>query len=878
MLAGNDIRRMFLDYFEKQNHQRLPSSPLIPADDPTLLFVNAGMVQFKNVFTGEQTLAHKRATTSQKCLRVSGKHNDFENVGRTARHHTFFEMLGNFSFGDYFKQDAIRFAWELLTEVYKLPAADLWVTVFREDDEAAEIWLKEIGLDPERVVRMDEKDNYWSMGDTGPNGPCSEILLDQGPDSVPGGAEADIHSDSDRFLELWNLVFMQYNTDQSGKKTPLPKPSIDTGAGLERLTAVLQGKFNNYDSDLFSGIISLTSEIAEVGYGQDAEKDVSLRVVADHIRAMTFLIGDGVLPGNEGRGYVLRRIMRRAARHGVLLGQGDPFLYRVSGAVIDTMKEAYPELIDRRSYIAKVIKNEEERFGRTVANGLKMLNEQIAGLKDGGQNIIGGELAFKLYDTFGFPLDLTADIARDHELTVDEDGFAKSMEKQRSQSAAAWKGTGAKELKPAYKDLGSRGVSCEFVGYDTLKAASEILGLIVDGELVEQAATGAEVELVTATTPFYAEMGGQVGDLGRIYTDDCEIAVRNVASPLPGLIVHRGRVTKGSLKQGQTATLEVDQPIRRATERNHTATHLLHHALRTVLGEDVRQAGSLVTPDRLRFDFTHHQRVDERDLTEIEKLINQNILADRPVTTAFMNQDQAVAEGAIALFGEKYDQTVRVLDVKGVSKELCGGTHVEATGQIGQVRIISESAVAAGVRRIEAVTGLGALAHDQKIEQALKVAAAKLKSAPQEVPERIDKLLKEVKRLEKKLRQAGDKQAAGKATSILDAVKEINGVKFLAAQAEIAGPKELRGFAVKVRDQLKSGVLLLAYPNKGRVMLVCMVTDDLTERFNAGTIIAEVAPLVGGGGGGKADLAEAGGKNPDGLEAAFAKFYELAKG
>jgi alanyl-tRNA synthetase len=797
---------------------------------------------------------------------VSGKHNDFENVGRTARHHTFFEMLGNFSFGDYFKKDAVRFAWELLTDVYKLDPARLYVSVFETDDEAADLWRHRVGVPADRIVRFGEKDNFWSMGDTGPCGPCSEIIYDQGP-----AFSGTLTDGGDRYLELWNLVFMQYNRDAAGKMTPLPRPSIDTGAGLERITAVLQGKASNFDCDLFSAIHRETARLSGHVYLADPESTVSMRVVADHIRAIAFLIADGVLPSNEGRGYVLRRIMRRAARHGVLLGLKEPFLYQVSGAVVETMRGAYPELADRASYIAKVIKNEEERFLRTLENGLKILSAEL----ESAQGVLDGELAFKLYDTYGFPLDLTEDICRDRRLTVDHEGFTRAMERQRNQSRAAWEGSGAAELSAGHRELLARGVTTEFVGYDTLKTDAEVIGLVRDGALVDKLAAGQTGELFADVTPFYAEMGGQVGDTGRVLHGDALLEVRDVRHVGESLVAHHVRVQKGELAVGRRVALAVDPVRRQRIQRNHTATHLLHKALQEVLGRDAKQAGSLVAPDRLRFDFTHYAAMKQDELAAVERRVNDLIMNDEPVGATIQPYDEAVKAGAMALFGEKYADAVRVITIgERTSLELCGGTHLTRTGQIGPFVIVSEGSVAAGVRRIEALTGDGAVAHLQTLDERLRTAAELLKTTPAELVDRAEKLLGQLKAAEKEIEKLKAQLAGQASAGILDQVTEINGTKVLATTIALADPKELRNFASTLRDKLGSGVVFLAADAGDKALLIAMVTGDLTGRYHAGKIIQPAAKAVGGGGGGKPDMAQAGG--PDASKLADAVTAALA--
>ena len=860
-MTGHEVRQAFLDYFARQNHTVLPSSPLVPQKDPTLLFTNAGMVQFKSVFLGEQDIGTRRAATSQKCLRVSGKHNDFELVGRTARHHTFFEMLGNFSFGDYFKKDAIRFGWEFLVDVLGMDPDRLYVSIYETDDEAAEIWKNEIKVPKDRIVRFGDKDNFWSMGETGPCGPCSEIHFDQGPELA-----GTLGGEGDRYLELWNLVFMQYNRNENGEMTPLPKPSIDTGAGLERIAAVMQGVHSNFDCDLFTSIHRETSRLCGHEYGADAERTVSMRVIADHIRAITFLIGDGVLPSNEGRGYVLRRIMRRAARHGVLLGLNKPFLFQVSGAVVETMKVAYPELADRASYIAKVIRNEEGRFLRTLENGLKILNVELAKTND----VLDGEVAFKLYDTYGFPLDLTEDICRDRELAVDNAGFNKAMEGQRNNSRAAWEGSGAEQLGEGQRELLSQGHTTEFVGYHSLKVEAEVIALLSENKIVPELTAGQEGEMVVDVTPFYAEMGGQVGDSGKVISGDALVEVKETRYIGESLVGHHVKVIEGKLTNQRRVTMAVDPVNRLRIERNHTATHMLHKALREILGPDAKQAGSLVAPDRLRFDFTHYAAIEPEELLAIESRVNELIMANEPVQDKEMAYDDAVAAGAIALFGEKYDKSVRMISIgDDTSKELCGGTHLEHTGQVGSFVIVSEGSVAAGVRRIEALTGDGAVAYRQTNDERLKTTAEILKASPAVVVERAEKLLQQLKQAEKEIEKLKSQSSSRAGQDILNQVQEINGVKALATKVAISDAKELREFAATLRDKLGSGVVFLAADAGKKALLIAMVSDDLTDRFHAGNLISAAAKAIGGGGGGKPDMAQAGGPDASGIPRAI---------
>ena len=674
-MKANELRKLFIDYFSQQGHKVVPSSSLVPKNDPTLLFTNAGMVQFKGVFLGEDARDYKRAVTSQKCVRAGGKHNDLENVGHTARHHTFFEMLGNFSFGDYFKKEAIEYAWEFLTKKVNLPADKLWVTVYKDDDEAFELWRTVVGVPAERIVRLGEKDNFWSMGDTGPCGPCSEILIDQGPELSCGKPGCAVGCDCDRYLEIWNLVFMQYNRDETGKLTPLPKPSIDTGMGLERLSAVCQNVKSNFESDLFQPIIKQISALAGVPYHKDAQTDISYQVIADHLRAMTFLISDGVLPSNEGKGYVLRRILRRASRYAKLIGVNKPILYRLTGAVVDEMREAYPELVDSREHVAKVALLEEERFAVTLDSGLALLNETVAKLKAEGQVMIPGEALFRLYDTFGFPLDLVADMARDMHLELDEEGYRRAMREQREKARAAWAGSGEEKVKPIYKEVASSIKKPLFVGYDMLEGTAEVIAIIKGDKKVIEAHDNDEVELILDQTPFYAESGGQVGDRGELLGEASKFEVRDTIKPVQGLIVHKGKIRKGTFKIGDAVLAKVDTDDRGDIVRHHTVTHILHATLRSVLGDHVKQAGSLVSPQRLRFDFTHYTALTEREKERIEEFVNERIIENHPVDTAVMDIDQAIAAGAMALFDEKYGDKVRVVTVKDVSKELCGGTH-----------------------------------------------------------------------------------------------------------------------------------------------------------------------------------------------------------
>jgi alanyl-tRNA synthetase len=874
-MTGNEIRTRFLQFFQQRGHSVVPSSALIPHNDPTLLFINAGMNQFKDVFLGREKRDYTRATSAQKCVRAGGKHNDLENVGQTARHHTFFEMLGNFSFGDYFKHDAITYAWQFLTEEMRLPKDKLWVTVFREDDEAYGIWRDQIGIPEERLIRMGEKDNFWSMGDTGPCGPCSEILIDQG-ESMSCGANCGIGDcDCDRYLELWNLVFMQFNRDADGTMSPLPKPSIDTGMGLERISAVMQGVQSNYDCDLLRGIIAYVEELSGKRYGDDAAHDMSMRVIADHSRATAFLIADGVLPSNEGRGYVLRRIMRRAARHAKMLGFAEPVLYRTATFVLQSMADAYPEPAQRADYVARIVKLEEERFIQTLDNGLRILTEEVERLKAAGANTLPGGVAFKLYDTFGFPLDLTADILRSENVIIDEQGFEACMEEQRQKAREHWKGSGEEAIAGIYRQLAEEGIKSFFTGYDTLSDRSDILAILVDGQTVASAPEGAKVEIVTAATPFYGESGGQTGDHGTITTADARVSVRDTRKPLPDLLVHVGEVASGTLRTGDAATLEVDAERRRATALNHTATHLLQAALIEVLGDHVKQAGSLVTPERLRFDFVHFSAMTPQELDKVETLVNCRIRQNAGVDTREMAHEEAVGAGATALFGEKYGEKVRVVRVGDISMELCGGTHAQASGDIGLFKILQETGIAAGVRRIEAVTGAKALEVIKDQERTLDHLANLIKTDRPQLETRLRKLLERQKELEREVESLQGRLNADQAGDLLRQAVAIDGVSVVCGRVDNLDGKALRELADQVRERMTSGVLVLGSAHDGKAGLLVAVTKDLTRRLQAGALVKQLAAMVGGGGGGRPDLAQAGGSKPELLGEALASVPQV---
>jgi len=874
--TGEAIRESFLKFFESKGHTRVPSSSLIPKDDPTLLFTNAGMVQFKNAFLGLENRGYTRAVTCQKCARAGGKHNDLENVGVTARHHTFFEMLGNFSFGDYFKEEAIAWAWEYLIDVAKLPKEKLWITVFENDDEAFNIWHEKMKVPADRIVRMGEKSNFWMMGETGPCGPCSEILYDQGVDVGCGRPECNVHCDCDRHLEIWNNVFTQFDRDVTGKLTPLPKPNIDTGMGLERLTAVIQGVKSNYDTDLFTPIIRFVEKISGKPYGKNFEDDISIRVIADHSRAVTFLIGDGIMPSNEGRGYVLRRILRRAARHGKMLGINKPFLNESARVVIDMMKGVYPDLVDKASFITKVILNEEQRFMETLDAGLRILQDETAALKKAGKTILPGDLIFKLYDTYGFPTDLTADIVKRDGLTLDSEGFETEMERQRERARGHWKGSGEEAVADCYLKASSSGIITEFCGYDgVVRAESTVAAIFANGQSVEQAEEGQHAEIVLVATPFYGESGGQTGDTGFVEGAGFNFTVLDTKKPIDKFIVHKGVVQKGNIKVGDAAKLIVDEARRRAIAANHSGTHVLQAALKAVLGDHIKQSGSQVTAERLRFDFTHFSKISDEELTRVEEIANEMIRRNLDVQTEVCALEDALKTGATAVFDEKYGATVRIVKMGEMSMELCGGTHVQRTGDIGLLKVVHESAIAAGVRRIEAVTGREAVAHVQKAEEELKRTAGLFKAGHLEVFDRAEKLLKQTRELEREIESLKGKLAANASGDLMSQVRDIAGVKVLAAEVGITDAKTLRDFGDKLRDKLASGVILLGSKADDKALLLCMVTKDLASKFHAGNIIKELAPLVGGKGGGRPDMAQAGGTQPENLNKIFPALEKL---
>ena len=856
MLTSAAIRSKFIRYFERHGHTHVHSSSLVPGNDKTLLFTNAGMVQFKEVFIGAEQRPYSRAVTAQRCVRAGGKHNDLENVGYTERHHTFFEMLGNFSFGDYFKRDAIRFAWAFLTEELKLPADRLWVTVHTSDDEAEAIWATDIGVPRERITRCGDKDNFWQMGDTGPCGPCSEIFYDHGP-AVQGGPPGSPEQDGDRYIEIWNLVFMQYNQDASGHREPLPAPSVDTGMGLERVAAVLQQVHSNYRIDVFQALLKAAAALA----GSEELQDPSLKVIADHIRSAAFLITDGVLPANEGRGYVLRRIIRRAVRHGHTLGIPGPFFHTLVAPLVEQMGAAYPELAAAAERVEHLLSVEEERFAETLEQGLSILDDAIVGITDG---VIAGDIAFLLYDTYGFPVDLTANVARERGLSVDMDGFEAAMAAQRDRSRAA-SHFGA----DLHERLALQAAATEFTGYHRLQARSVVVALFRDGQRVSTLCAGDAGWVVLDSTPFYAEAGGQVGDQGVLCSDAGRFTVSDVRKRESDVVIHIGVLAVGTLNEGDAVRAEVDAERRQATVLNHSATHLMHAALRDELGEHVAQKGSLVTPDRLRFDFSHFEPLTAAAMQRVEDRVNAQIRANAEAVVNQMSMDEALAAGAVALFGEKYGDRVRVVNL-GVSTELCGGTHVRRTGDIGLFRIVSEGGVAAGVRRIEAVTGVNALAAVQLDAERLNGVAKLVKADADAVQDKVEQVLARNRRLESDLQQLKAKLAGSQSEGLLAQAINVQGVNVLAARLEGADAKVLRDTCDRLKNQLGSAVVVLGAVNGDKVALVAGVTKDQTDRLKAGDIVAHIARQVGGKGGGRPDMAQAGGNNPAALDNAIA--------
>ena len=882
-MTGNQIRQRFLDYFATNGHRIVSSSPLVPAQDPTLLFTNAGMVQFKGVFLGEERREYARATTCQKCVRAGGKHNDLENVGRTVRHHTFFEMLGNFSFGDYFKAEAVAFAWEFLTKEMGLPRDRLWATVFTDDDEALGLWQKVAGLKPDRILRLGEADNFWAMGETGPCGPCSEIHYHQG-DHLPcaevkaGRRCLGPACECDRWLEVWNLVFMQFNRDAAGTMTPLPKPSIDTGMGLERIAAIMQGKTSNFETDLLWPILEGAAKLARKTYGASEADDISLRVIADHARATTFLIADGVNPSNEWRGYVLRRIMRRAMRHGRILGLYEPFLWKAVEWVVTVMAGAYPELAREQPRIQEVVKTEEERFAETLDTGVAKIREYLEANRGAKERVADGRFLFTLYDTHGFPLDLAQEVFQEAGWSVPQaslDAYEAEMERQRERArASAAFGAEAEESAKLYGELSTQIRPPEFLGYESLATPARILVMVRAGHRLREAAAGDDVEVMLDRTPCYAESGGQIGDTGQLVGRQGRGRILDTYYRGSGLIVHRVHVEQGGLREGEDVAVSVESPRRQGLRLHHTGTHLLHAALRRVLGTHVTQAGSLVAPDHLRFDVTHPSQIRDRELEQVEEMVNEKVRDNLRVDPIQTDLEQALKMGALALFGEKYGQRVRVIKIGDFSTELCGGTHLDQTGQIGLFKVVSEGAVAAGVRRLTAVTGDAALHYVGREESALREAAGLLKIPPLELPQRLQKLLDGQRLLEKQLESMEGRLAKSRAQDLVAAARQIGGVAVVAARVDGLDQDGLRAVVDSVRDRLGSGVICLGSVKGDKVNLVAAVSKDLTPRFNAGKLIQEVARAVGGGGGGRPDLAQAGGKDPSKLDAALGLVHD----
>jgi alanyl-tRNA synthetase len=881
-VTGDEIRQRFLDFFQQRGHRAVRSSSLVPANDPTLLFTNAGMNQFKEVFLGQEKRDYNRAASSQKCVRAGGKHNDLENVGYTRRHHTFFEMLGNFSFGDYFKADAIRFAWELLIDVYGLPKDRLYITVFREDDEAEALWQSVAGVPKSRIFRLDEKDNFWQMGETGPCGPCSEIHYDLGPEAAEPGREQEQFplDGGGRFVEIWNLVFMQFDRDLSGAMTPLPRPSIDTGMGLERVAAVLQGKLSNYDTDLILPIIHRAADLFGVSFGADSKVDTALRIVADHSRATGFLIHDGVIPSNDGRGYVLRKIMRRAMRHAHLIGREEPFLYQMTGFVAELMRPAYPELMESVQRVARIVKEEEHRYQTTYVVAEKVFHSEVKQLTG---KILPGAIAFKLYDTYGLALDEQEEMARELGIELDRAQFDVAMQQQRERARASWKGAEKGVVVPAYQRLLEQGRT-KFLGYEHLESTSIVKGIVVNHQLATSIEPGTEAELILDRTPFYAETGGQVGDRGTLFsmaTGEPVATVLSAYPAVPGLTVHRVQVL-GPIREGDELRAEVNAELRRSTERNHTATHLLQAALRRVLGTHVKQAGSVVEPPRLRFDFTHYAAIDPAEIREIERIVNEEILTNAGVTTDILPIDEAIATGAMALFGEKYGDQVRVVSVPGpggiFSRELCGGTHVARSGDIGLFKVTGEGSISAGVRRIEAITGSEAVRQYQQTSDAVSRIAQLVRVGEPELVDHVEKLLAQQKTLERQIDRLKTRLAHAATADLETRARTVNGVRVLTAQVDGLDRAQMRTLADSLRNQWKSAVIVLASAEDSAVSIVSAVTKDLTGKVQAGKLAGSVSQAVGGKGGGRPDIAEGGGKDPGKLAQALDQVSHTIEG
>ena len=869
-----EIRAAFLDFFNRKGHKIIKSSSLIPQGDPSLLFTNAGMNQFKNVFLGLDKTNYKRAASVQKCMRVSGKHNDFEEVGRSSKHHTFFEMLGNFSFGDYFKKKCIEYSWELILDVYKINSKKLYITVYKEDDEAFDIWNKDIGIKEDRIFRLGKEENYWSMGNTGPCGPCSEIHYELDTEYEKGDPKKLIERGSDRFIELWNLVFMQFNRDEKGKLHSLPAPSVDTGMGLERMVTVLQKKKSNYDTELFMPIINAVCDLSDYEYPSLTENDIQIRIISDHLRAISFLIGDGIMPANEGRGYVLRRLIRRAFRAGNRLGLNKPFLFKLTGCVIDVMKDSYPEMISSASYISTVCQAEEKRFYSTLSAGLKTLQLYISEAKKGKEKIISGERLFKLYDTHGFPIELSKELAEEEKLSIDESGFHNEMEKQRTRARQAWKGDAKRNGIETYKKV--KDINTQFLGYKTnIVIDAEVQALMKNGTKVESLKKGDKGEIFLNETPFYAEAGGQVGDKGILKNTHFSALVEKVFSPISDVISHKIKVVSGDIRVGGSVEAAIDKDRRRCLSKNHSATHLLHSSLRQILGDHVKQAGSLVSPFRLRFDFTHFDSITTQEIKAIESLVNEKIQENIPITTRIASYEQAIKEGAVAIFKEKYKEKVRIVTVRDFSKELCGGSHVENTGNIGLFKIISEGSVAAGIRRIEALTGLKAVEYVQRNEDLLLEIQQCLGSSRDEILSQLDKLKIGIKNKEKENKTLRHKITRKNMQKKGEETRKIKNISVFAKIVEGLNSSELREMADEFKQKIKSGIVILGTTSENKASLVVVVSKDLLSKIKADEIIRRLAPFIGGGGGGRPDFAQAGGSQIEGLSKSLKKSYSI---
>lgn len=868
-MHAQKIRETFLDFFATKNHRVVKSASLMPRDDPTLLFTNAGMNQFKNTFLGLEKRSYSRAASVQKCMRVSGKHNDLEQVGKTNKHHTFFEMLGNFSFGDYFKKEAIEYAWELVTDGFKMAPEKLYITVYQEDDEAFQIWHKHVGISEKRIFRFGKKDNYWAMGETGPCGPCSEIHYDLDEDMDAGEPFELIEKGSDRFLELWNLVFMQYDQSEKEKLLSLPSPSIDTGMGLERVATVLQEKKNNYDTDLFLPLIDAVCDLSRQEYPSDAKSDISIRIIADHIRAVTFLIGDDIMPSNDGRGYVLRMLIRRAYRRGNFLGIEEPFLYKLVGVVVDIMKDAYPELLPSANYISKICLSEERRFAMTLTSGLRTFDQYIEEARSRSQNVLSGKKLFKLYDTFGFPVDLSRELAAEQDMIVDEKGFHEELEEQRQRARRAWKGEEQQKEKKIYEKI--KDFPSEYVGYDQDKVEAKVVAIIKGGKIIQQLDEGEEGEIFLDVTPFYAEAGGQVGDSGIMKNLHFSGIVDTTYFPIPETRAHKLKVISGQIRVNDTLEAMIDLALRMSLSKNHTATHLLHASLRQILGDHVKQSGSLVSPGRLRFDFTHFAPVNPSEIRQIETLVNEKIRENIPVQTKITTMEKGIKEGAVAIFEEKYGESVRMVTVGDFSKELCGGVHVHSTGEIGLFKIISETSIAAGMRRIEALSGEAAIRHIQEEEGLLQEILQLMNSPKKELVEQISKLKASVKDMEKESKSLRQKMANIQYQKDAQRIQTIRDISVLTQEVEGLSINELRELADSLKQKMGSGIVVLGASEGKKAFVVVSVTKDLTNRIKANDLIKKVAPMMGGGGGGRPDFAQAGGTKPDQISTVLKK-------